>query len=66
MLSFTVFDDGRASIMSENGEWWCGSHEWVEPGSSWWELCSDCWNVKFPNLNAAVKFARAKGWVAKN
>jgi hypothetical protein len=43
--------------------WWCGpKHRFVSPFSSYWAMEPHCWNVIFPSLPAARRFARKEGF----
>jgi hypothetical protein len=64
-LAYVMLGDGSWSIargVIEDFQWWCGDHEWVSPDSSHWHLFHDCWNVTYPSIAAARRFARAQGW----
>ena len=37
-------------------QWWCGDrHDWVSPGSSYWEICMrHDWQIEFRTLEGAI------------
>lgn len=67
MIAYVHVGGGEWSIAEVDTDgsfdWWCGPrHEWVSPNSDYWQVLRDVWNVRFPSLASAKKFAKSKGW----
>jgi len=67
MIAFVYVAKGTYSIASveTDGEfrWWCGSHGFVSPCSSYWAIDPSCWNEEFSTLAEAKRFATKQGFL---